>query len=244
MTLLATVLLLSSGLAYAQKPPPAPATPAAAPAAAPTPKAAPAPAPSADAKKEAMAHITAAREAEGEGNHEKAIAEYEAAYKLVAKVQLLISLALEYREAGKLDQARERLQAYLREAPADDAKREEAQQLLNKFDAEAEAAKPPPPPSFEAEAIALQTDDGEKPEREAKAAPLPGVTLGAGLPTKEKPRTRINPDTPFYKTWWFWTVTAVVVGGAVAIGVVASRPREATIHGCPADVIGCFGDGR
>jgi hypothetical protein len=60
-----------------------------------------------------------------------------------------------------------------------------------------------------------------------------------------KPRgAQKEDDTPAYKKWWFWTLTAVVVGGTVALGVWAVKPSTPSARPCPTNVNLCFGDGR
>ena len=51
-------------------------------------------------------------------------------------------------------------------------------------------------------------------------------------------------DTPVYKRWWFWALTAAVVGGTVALGVWAIEPTRTPAKNCAPGVIACFGDGR
>jgi hypothetical protein len=57
---------------------------------------------------------------------------------------------------------------------------------------------------------------------------------------KQKPQ----PDSPYYKKWWFWVLTAAVVGGTVALGAWAVEPSPQPARACSLGVIGCFGDGR
>lgn len=44
-------------------------------------------------------------------------------------------------------------------------------------------------------------------------------------PLQPKPKAK---GTPFYKTWWFWTATGVVVAGGVAatVGIVSQNPYD------------------
>ena len=51
-------------------------------------------------------------------------------------------------------------------------------------------------------------------------------------------------ESPYYKKWWFWALTAAVIGGTVALGVWAVEPSAVPARACSPGVIGCFGDGR
>jgi hypothetical protein len=51
-------------------------------------------------------------------------------------------------------------------------------------------------------------------------------------------------EAPYYKKWWFWALTAAVVGGTVALGIWAVEPSAVPARACNPGVIGCFGDGR
>ena len=61
----------------------------------------------------------------------------------------------------------------------------------------------------------------------------------------EAEKKKQEADAPYYKKWWFWALTAAVVGGTVALGAWAVEP-ERPLRPAPAasGVIGCFGDGR
>lgn len=51
-------------------------------------------------------------------------------------------------------------------------------------------------------------------------------------------------EAPVYKKWWFWALTAVVVGGTIAFGVATNEPPQHLPHACPPGTATCFGDGR
>jgi hypothetical protein len=57
-------------------------------------------------------------------------------------------------------------------------------------------------------------------------------------------KEKSQPASPYYKKWWFWALTAVVVGGTVALGAWAVEPSPQPARACSVGVIGCFGDGR
>ena len=61
-----------------------------------------------------------------------------------------------------------------------------------------------------------------------------------------KPVTPAVPpeETPVYKTWWFWALTAAVVGGTVIFGVATFKPTPHAPQACVPMAAACFGDGR
>jgi hypothetical protein len=62
---------------------------------------------------------------------------------------------------------------------------------------------------------------------------------------KAPPRPVMAADeVPVYKKWWFWAVTAAVIGGTVAFGVLTFTPIDPHPRACPATARVCFGDGR
>lgn len=83
--------------------------------------------------------------------------------------------------------------------------------------------------------LMLLAQSDEPPPREPRTA----------TPPPPPPRPAEDDERPIYKTWWFWALTAAVVGGTVALGVAmrdTSGPRPP--RACPMGVIACFGDGR
>jgi hypothetical protein len=60
----------------------------------------------------------------------------------------------------------------------------------------------------------------------------------------EADKKKLVADVPYYKKWWFWALSAAVVGGTVALGVWAIDPSVPPARACSIGVIGCFGDGR
>lgn len=84
----------------------------------------------------------------------------------------------------------------------------------------------------------LSTAIDEDPEQRARAneylreIQVPKSSVEPVLPTPalvEKPAKK-----PFYKTWWFWTITGTVVAGAaigvgVGLGIGATNPNRADI---------------
>jgi hypothetical protein len=67
-------------------------------------------------------------------------------------------------------------------------------------------------------------------------------------PLKVKPQP-VKPTVPaeeaaIYKKWWFWALTAAVVGGIVIVGVTTFKPAQHTAMACPSGTVACFGDGH
>ncbi len=74
----------------------------------------------------------------------------------------------------------------------------------------------------------------EPPPRERLAVVRP---VAAVQPKKDD-------DAPIYKQWWFWALTAAVVGGTVALGVAVIEPQGSRPRPCAPGLLTCFGDGR
>jgi hypothetical protein len=81
-------------------------------------------------------------------------------------------------------------------------------------------------------ALAAAGDDDPPPRNASRAVKEPA----ADAAPKE--------ETPIYKKWWFWALTAAVVGGTVAFGVAKFKPAVHLPHACPPAAVACFGDGR
>jgi hypothetical protein len=92
-----------------------------------------------------------------------------------------------------------------------------------------------PGPLFQPSARALAAADEEDPPPRDDPRLL-----------QKKPDKEVVPqeETPIYKTWWFWALTAAVVGGTVVFGVSTFKPAEHFPHACPSNAVACFGDGR
>lgn len=54
-------------------------------------------------------------------------------------------------------------------------------------------------------------------------------------------------ERPFWKNWIFWTVTGVLVAGAVSMVIYSTHGTRSSEDACPAAIqvsLGCFGAGR
>jgi hypothetical protein len=68
------------------------------------------------------------------------------------------------------------------------------------------------------------------------------ATLRQPPPTKVV--TTPEREAPLYKKWWFWALTAAVVGGTAAFGAATYKPLGHSAQACPLNTLVCFGDGR
>lgn len=81
--------------------------------------------------------------------------------------------------------------------------------------------------------------------QDQEAPPPPALRDLAAKPvTTQGATARELDETPAYKKWWFWALTAVVVGGTVALGKWAAKPTTQPAHSCAPGTVACFGDGR
>src|SRR5215210_3559964 len=88
-------------------------------------------------------------------------------------------------------------------------------------------------PVLHPSARALAAADEPPPSRDE----APAVKQATTTDIPEEPK-------PLYKTWWFWALTAAVVGGTIIFGVATFKPAENLPRACPLGAVACFGDGR
>jgi hypothetical protein len=81
---------------------------------------------------------------------------------------------------------------------------------------------------------ALAQGDSEDPPLKRRETPV----------VKQEPEKVELDQPPLYKKWWFWALTAAVVGGVVTVGVLSNQPAKSYPHACPVGSVLCFGDGR
>lgn len=149
----------------------------------------------------------------GEQRYAEAAEQYKAAYKAWPLDGFLFNIAQCERNLGHTDSAIDYFERYLK-SPKAAQHRTAVEKLLaelrEKQAAEAAAAAPAPTPV--------------SPE---PSTPVPSVTTDSDSPPLgAAPAPAPASDKPLYKKPWFWAVIGggvVVVGGAIAIGVVTSN---------------------
>jgi hypothetical protein len=82
-------------------------------------------------------------------------------------------------------------------------------------------------------ALAAADDDEPPPHQDPRAANK-----------KEVKTTAPADEAPVYKRWWFWALTAAVVGGVAIVGISTFKPAPHVPMACQPGSITCFGDGR
>jgi hypothetical protein len=165
--------------------------------------AAPAQAQSEDPVARARTHFEAGRALYQLGNYNEALREFAAGYQLAPRPQFLLNLGQCYRKLDDLANARLMYQRYLKDAPATDPERPQAEQILAEIDkqiADRQAASAPPP--------VATPPPSTSPSSSAAATT---TTLTGSAPPPRKPWIKRN--------WWIIPVGAVVVGAAVGLGV-------------------------
>lgn len=96
------------------------------------------------------------------------------------------------------------------------------------------AKSPPPVPS----AVQQVETDEEGPSTRVSKKIRHGMPFQAADETDEK---------PFWKSWIFWSVTGVLVAGAVGAVIYSTSNTKGSVGPCPAGValsLGCYGAGR
>lgn len=154
------------------------------------------------------------------GKYAEASVAFEAAYTLRPDAGLLFNAAQAARLGGDLTRAQTLYSSYVSFHP-DGANIAEAKLNLEKIDAARKESASKPPPQLD-----KPQPQVDKPDPQPVDKPEPVVDRPTDRPTPVAQRS----DKPLYKKWWFWTAIAggvVVVGGAVALGVVLTRPAPA-----------------
>jgi tetratricopeptide (TPR) repeat protein len=150
---------------------------------------------------EARLLFLAAQRAFDDGRYPDALASFERSYLLAEDPQILYNIGVTLDRLRRDDEALEAFQMYLRLRPnTPDRRSIEARiQILEDQIARREAAAAPPEPEETGPRVEV-TATGAEPE-----------------PSDDDAYTVLD-------RWWFWTaVVAIVAGGAIAIGIVASQ---------------------
>jgi tetratricopeptide (TPR) repeat protein len=185
--------------------------------------------------REAKAHFEKATAAYALAQYAEAATEYELAFKLRPDPALLYNAAQAHRRARNHRRALELYNSYLRIYGARASVRDEVKrhiaELESAIEAESKASTSPPTDPL---AVKIQhSDEASKPEKSSQssdAAPAPTTSTGS-VTVSQPPPTAIvatHPSPrPLVKRGWFWGVmagAAIVVAGAVAVGILFGSP--------------------
>ncbi len=187
-----------------------------------------------DAKAQARKHYSMAKAAFEEGKYEKALAEYQSAYRLMPLPGFLFNIGQCYRNMKKPDKAIIAFKRYLKEKPKA-RNREAVEGLIAELEAEIElktplpGQKPPEDPDPQPDPTAPDPDEDPKTPKPVPdyKPPQDDPKNAIVVPRPTRPKGPKKPrSTPIYKKWWFWTIVgAAVAGGAVGtyFGVRGSK---------------------
>jgi tetratricopeptide (TPR) repeat protein len=145
------------------------------------------------------------------GRYDEAMREFSAGYALSHRPQFALNIAQCYRMLGRYEEARDMIRRFLDEAPADAPERPSATRLLAETEEQIRLrGAPPPPPVLE-------------PPPAASAPAPPPVAVSPPPPAPAAP-----PRQSHRAAYIALGVTGavLVVGAAVAIGLVVALPTE------------------
>lgn len=163
--------------------------------------------------------------------YDKAIAEWEAGYRLKPVPQFLYNIAQAYRLSKRPEKALTFYQKYLKLAPKAENRAEVERHiaaLTVVVEQQKQAAERPstqPMPLGHGEAAPAGEPQPAAGGTAAAATPTPEATPAGADSTARAPVR----DKPVYKKGWFWGVVvggAVVAAGAITLGVLLSRPAS------------------
>ena len=183
----------------------------------------------------AKAHFIAGDALYKAGSYPEALREFLASYDFAPLPDLLLNAGQCYRKLGQLDQALQMYERYLAQTPKSDPWQPKVRGYIEEIHAQKdqEAARTTPPP--------VSAPVGSTPVMAAPTAPPPATPTTSNpvaAPTQlVSPALTSVParSRPLTRRPWFWATLAggaVVVGGAVAVGVLLGSPK--TVYPTPA----------
>jgi len=192
-------------------------------------------------KKEARMHFAQGEKLYHLGKFSEALAEYSRAYQVLPLPGFLFNIGQCHRMLGDCEQALFFFKGYLREQPK--AKNRALVEGLisgcEKKIAEQKAALESRKAEERRLAEARRAAEEEKARQEQKRAEearaLERLRLEQLKAAREKElaaasRPAAETSSPFYKTWWFWTVAGVVIAGAATSAYFALRPAPSAVN--------------
>jgi tetratricopeptide (TPR) repeat protein len=158
--------------------------------------------------------------------YDKAIEEWQAGYRVKPAPQFLYNIAQAYRLSKRPEKALSFYQKYLKLDPKA-ANRAEVERhiaaLTTIVESQKQAAERPSTQPMPL----TQKSESASPATTTTEAPSNGTSASSGSTRGDLTASAPARDKPVYKKAWFWGVVAggaVVVAGAVTLGVLLSRP--------------------
>lgn len=155
------------------------------------------------------------------GHFDKALEEYSKSYEYKQLPEILFNIGQCHREMGNYEKAIYSYESFLRQAPAS-KNRPMAEDLLkesqNKLKEKQEAER------RQKEEQARKQEEQKRKEEEQRLAALSRPILApAPAPAPSSTASVEQQESPFYKTWWFWTIVGGVAAAAAGGTIYAVR---------------------
>jgi tetratricopeptide (TPR) repeat protein len=191
---------------------------------------------SSSVEKRAKVHFDRGQSYFEQNQYDRAMSEFEAAYKLKPIPLILFDIGNVARVAGKNDKAIDYFKRYLAVAPPKVRERSEAERWLRELQhgrsARAAATRRSDGPTPAELAAAANPETPRETPPRASEPTAPRATTPTPVPTAPAPAaaapaattalvtTPAPPaKTPVYKKWWLWTTLVLVVGAGVGVGL-------------------------
>ncbi|HEY2743249.1 MAG TPA: tetratricopeptide repeat protein, partial [Polyangia bacterium] len=144
------------------------------------------------------------------GKFREAAREYEEAYKYKPDPALLFNIGQAYRGAGNTSEALTAYKSYLRKVP----------EAPNRAEVEGHIGRLQQTLDDERRARAAEELRQRQQQQQQQAIAQPQLVVTPPPPAEHR---------PLYEKWWLWTAVggALVVGGAIAIAVAETTPKNA-----------------
>lgn len=192
--------------------------------------------------KEAQAHYVRGQAAYDRADYEAAAREFNSAYAIVARPQLLFNLGQTYRALGRLEKARDFWGEYLEQVGPHDPYRATVQKMIAEVSREIDARHappptvetPPPPPSQTTPPPPVETPPPKtvSPPPKTVAPPVAVAALPPAAPPPAPPRRGIR------RFWWTLPLAAAVAAGLAVALYFGLRPAAQVP--CDGRSLGCL----
>ena len=155
--------------------------------------------------------------------YQEALTAFKEAYRNYEDPTILYNIGQCYRQLGDKEQAIRFYRTYLIKQP-DSARKDEVRGMIARLEqlvSEEKATRASPPQGTIPPEPGASAPSATSPSAASTASPSPPASSATSPTPTAAALTASAPSrkTPVYKKWWFWTITGVVVVGAVGLGL-------------------------